>query len=216
MKDIPGYEGYYAATEDGQIWSYRSNKFLKQTLDPYGYYKVSFSINNQIKTYFVHRLIALTYIPNLENKETVDHIDRNRTNNNISNLRWATSKEQAQNINPDYIEKRKNNFKNHHNNGFSREVLLKAAKKSADINSKAIEMRDKDNHSILYQVFRNAEDAAEELFNDRTKGSSIRRCARGVRNSAYGYYWTFVDKEKSLTPEAGYSSSAEVTNDNTV
>lgn len=50
------------------------------------------------RCYFsVHRLIAETFIPNPDNKPTVDHIDRDRTNNHITNLRWATMKEQMQN-----------------------------------------------------------------------------------------------------------------------
>jgi len=49
------------------------------------------------KWYLVHRLIAETFLDNPENKPTVDHIDRNRENNNLANLRWATYSEQQQN-----------------------------------------------------------------------------------------------------------------------
>ena len=49
------------------------------------------------KTYSVHRLVAETFIDNPDNKPTVDHIDRNKSNNNITNLRWATSREQTEN-----------------------------------------------------------------------------------------------------------------------
>ena len=49
------------------------------------------------KTYLVHRLIAETFIPNPENKPCIDHIDRNRDNNDVSNLRWVTIKENAYN-----------------------------------------------------------------------------------------------------------------------
>jgi hypothetical protein len=50
--------------------------------------------------YMVHRLVAETFIPNTENKPTVDHIDRDATNNHVSNLRWATHSEQNYNRGP--------------------------------------------------------------------------------------------------------------------
>lgn len=49
------------------------------------------------KTYYVHRLIAETFLPNPENKPFIDHIDRNRANNDVSNLRWATAQENCLN-----------------------------------------------------------------------------------------------------------------------
>lgn len=47
--------------------------------------------------YLIHRLVAETFIPNPDEKPTVDHIDRDTTNNSLSNLRWATHSEQREN-----------------------------------------------------------------------------------------------------------------------
>lgn len=49
------------------------------------------------KNYFVHRLVAETFIPNTENKPTVDHINRDTTDNSLCNLRWADMQEQCRN-----------------------------------------------------------------------------------------------------------------------
>lgn len=62
-------------------------------IDVNGYHRVKI----KRKTYKVHRLVAETFIDNPENKPTVDHIDRDKSNNNVSNLRWATSQEQREN-----------------------------------------------------------------------------------------------------------------------
>ena len=67
MKDIPGYEGEYAATRDGQIWSHKSQIYLKHYINKKGYHLVSLSKNGKAKTCRVHRLVALTWIPNPDN-----------------------------------------------------------------------------------------------------------------------------------------------------
>ena len=91
-------------TEDGEVGFFKmqSNQcsskivfhgFTKGCLNSCGYYR----INYLGKQYFVHRLVAETFIPNPDNKPTVDHINRDRTDNSIGNLRWATLSEQKNN-----------------------------------------------------------------------------------------------------------------------
>ena len=93
MKDIKGYEGLYAVTEEGQVWSYRSNKFLSSKYNRYGYEQVILSNKGEQKTLSVHKLVAEAYIPNPDNKPQVNHKDENKANNNINNLEWVTAKE---------------------------------------------------------------------------------------------------------------------------
>ena len=89
MKDVKGYEGLYAVTSCGKIWSYRSNKFLKpHTVN--GYLQVKLCKNGIRKFFFVHRLVAEAYVPNPQGLETVDHIDGNKDHNYVNNLQWMT------------------------------------------------------------------------------------------------------------------------------
>lgn len=94
MKDIKNYEGVYAVTEDGQVWSYRSNKFLKQKETNCGYLSVQLSTkatNNKVKECYVHRLVAEAFLPNPDNLPQVNHKDENKTNNHVSNLEFCTA-----------------------------------------------------------------------------------------------------------------------------
>lgn len=93
MKDILNYEGIYAADESGNVWSYKSKKFLKPFKSNTGYLQVALYKDGIKKTYFLHRLIAETFLPNPENKSQVHHIDGDRTNSALSNLQWATPEE---------------------------------------------------------------------------------------------------------------------------
>lgn len=92
MKDIKGYEGLYAITSCGRVWSYRRKKFLSPG-STNGYLTVVLSNNGNRETFLVHRLVALAYIPNIENKPEVNHKDEIRNHNWINNLEWVTTEE---------------------------------------------------------------------------------------------------------------------------
>ena len=93
MKDIKGYEGQYAITSCGKVWSYKSKKFLSPGRCRNGYYQVGLCKNNVKKHYVIHRLVAEAYIPNPENKPQINHKDEDKSNNALSNLEWVTAKE---------------------------------------------------------------------------------------------------------------------------
>lgn len=96
MKDVKGFEDYFAITEDGKLWSKRSKKFLKQNVSKTGYYTVATRIGGRHgKSYCfrVHRLVAFAFIDNPDDKPFVNHKDGNKLNNHKDNLEWCTNQE---------------------------------------------------------------------------------------------------------------------------
>ena len=88
----------YTITEDGNVWStVRKPKYLKGLTKPDGY-KLYYlkDDNGNSRWYYAHRLVAMAYIPNPENKSDVDHMDNNKSNNHVSNLQWVTHAENIQ------------------------------------------------------------------------------------------------------------------------
>jgi len=97
--EIQGYPNYLIYS-NGRVSSKRfPDRFLKQHLcgSKRNYYEVALYNEGNKKHFKVHRLVALHYIPNPENKPTVDHKNRNPFDNRVENLRWATHKEQHKN-----------------------------------------------------------------------------------------------------------------------
>lgn len=92
MRDIKGYEGIYAITSCGRVWSYRSKKFLKNQLDKGGYEYVNLKLKGTVKKEKIHRLVAQAYIPNPDNLPQVNHKDEVRNHNWVNNLEWCDAK----------------------------------------------------------------------------------------------------------------------------
>ena len=100
MRDIPGYEGKYAITTDGRVWSYTDQIFMCPFLHNCGYEIIRLVDKKDFggtKNWRIHRLVAMTYIPNPEGKAEVDHINGNRRDNRVENLRWVSSAENKAN-----------------------------------------------------------------------------------------------------------------------
>ena len=90
MKDIKDYEGLYAITRDGNVWSYKSKKFLKSRLNRGNYHRIDLCKNGKRKSYLIHRLVAQAFIPNPEGLPEVNHKDENKSNNCVDNLEWMS------------------------------------------------------------------------------------------------------------------------------
>lgn len=96
IKNFPNY----SINENGKVRNDLTNKIKAPFINKKnGYYMVDLWKNNKSTKIPIHRLVAEAFIPNPENKATVDHKDGNRKNNSIENLRWATYSEQNSRFN---------------------------------------------------------------------------------------------------------------------
>jgi hypothetical protein len=113
-RQINGFKDYYVSNF-GRVanFNYRNTGkriLMKTFTTKAGYYQIALVNNGKRIKKYIHRLIAEAFIPNPQNKPEIDHIDTNRKNNSINNLRWATKIENLNN--PNTILNRVNGQKN--------------------------------------------------------------------------------------------------------
>jgi len=87
---IIGFEDSYHIYPDGRVFSIKKNMYRKPVLINNGYLNVMLKSGGIRKSFQIHRLVAIHFIPNPENKATVNHVDGNKANNDVSNLEWMT------------------------------------------------------------------------------------------------------------------------------
>lgn len=87
IRDIPGYEGIYGATPSGRVFSFRRKKFLKPWLNFYGRPMVNLCVNYEKHWQFISRLVYAAHKGPIPEGLDIDHINGDKTDNNLSNLR---------------------------------------------------------------------------------------------------------------------------------
>lgn len=177
-KPIESFENYKVSTS-GRVKNTTTDKMLKLNSKG-GYLGVSLVNGFNRKNFKVHRLVALAFIPNPENKTDVNHIDKNKHNNNISNLEWNTRAE---------------------NNIHSKLNVIITTNKN-----KPIYRIDKNTNEIL-EKYNSIELAAEWIFSlglTKTKHNgrnAIGNVITGLSNTAYGFRWKLENTNQSLGDE---------------
>lgn len=162
LKDIKGFEGLYAIDEDGNVWSYRKNRYLKPYDDCHGYLKVGFWLDGKRYQKRVHRLVLETFNP-VEDMEylEVNHLDECKTNNNLANLEWCSKLENIR-----------------YGTGI---------KRSAESRGRAVAQFTMDGEFIA--EYPSMSEAARQTGASVTRISTI---CRGIGYSAGGYRWRYA------------------------
>lgn len=92
-KEIPFSNGEYLISTTGKVKTAKTGRVLAPAVDARGYERVCLFKYDRRRRYRVHRLVAITFIPNIHGKPQVNHKDGNKRNNRVENLEWVTNDE---------------------------------------------------------------------------------------------------------------------------
>lgn len=147
----------------------KREKILKLNYDKMGYIIVRLSKNGKLHTKTIHRLVAETFIDNPNNYKIINHIDCNKTNNNVNNLEWCTQK---------------HNVRESFRNG-----LQIAPKGKESTSSKRVEQYNLKGN--LIKIWDCTMDIQRELG---IANQYISACCLGKFRRSHGYLWRYVDE----------------------
>lgn len=223
-KTISGYEGRYEVSDMGNVksLSFPENGYVerirKNTINNCGYVCVNLCKDGRVKRELLHRLVAIAFIPNINNKPQVNHINGNKTDNRIENLEWNT---RSENVRHSIKTGLKRDFgkgricSETHKNNLSKSLKgrkspcgMSGKRWSEETRIKIIEAntgksRNKGKIAYQYPVIQldldgnyikewcSATMAAKEL---NLRSSLISACCHKNRNKTGGYKWKFKTK----------------------
>lgn len=181
-RDVKGWEGYYKVSNLGRIMSYDKKvkargvgyrvikgRILKPTPNLNGYLYISLHNKNRgIKTY-VHKIVAMTFIPNPNGLSEINHKDENKQNNCVDNLEWCTH---AYNMNYGTANYRRG-LKFRNNKIYSKPVVQFSLEGN------------------YLNEYPSASEATRQVGNPKSNSTSILGVCRGENYSAFGYLWKF-------------------------
>jgi hypothetical protein len=166
FKDISEFPGYQIS-DSGEIFSTKTKRIIIQAFDKDGYVRTSLYRNGKRINVKAHRLVAIAFIPNPENKPIINHKDGDKTNNNVENLEWCT---QSENV--------LHSFRVLGNTG-----LLGSL---SPLSKSVVQI---DGFGVIISRFNSIREAGR--YTNIVK-STISKYCRGVGNIAGGYHWAYA------------------------
>jgi hypothetical protein len=189
-KDIKGYEGLYQISNYGRVKSLKriikdknnrsipiKEKILKLNDNGLGYKFICLTDNNnKKKKFYIHRLVAIMFIPSEEGKDIINHLDCNPSNNYYKNLEWTTKKG-----NTEYMIKLNRNVRTKEwINKLRASAIKNYGKKVKRINIRTGKTK----------IYACLNDTKKDGFTT----SSVSQCCNNIRNKHKGYKWEFVEE----------------------
>lgn len=178
-RDIKGYEGLYQVSNLGRVkrisklksidkgYVSKRDRMLKPGVRKDGYLFVGLSINNELKTYNIHRLVAMAFIENELKLEEVNHIDENKTNNEVNNLEWCTHEYNV-------------NYGN-------RNYRAKKSLTNGKLSKKVVQFF----HGVKVREYASIQEVKRIYGYNH---AHISDCCNGKRTQAYGFQWKFASE----------------------
>ena len=173
----------YEVSNFGNVRNAKTKNTLKLQIIK-GYCTISLRRQNELKAgkYSVHRLVATYFIPNPENKPTVNHIDKCRTNNHVRNLEWNTLSEQQIHIHNTKTESIE------FGHGYARKIIYRINKHTDEI------LEEYPSMTLAIKWLYDNKICKFQEFNENTMASVRSRILlqiKGERQSVYGFKWKF-------------------------
>lgn len=180
LRDVAGFPGY-SVTDDGRIWSEKSQKWLKGVPTKVGYLIVTLYVEGKKHMKTIHRLVAEAFIPNPEGLPEVNHRDEDKANNVVSNLEWCSTK-----YNCNYGTRNERVLAKCH----TPEARAKDRATKQRIYGKPVVQLTLDGKEVAR--FRCANEAARQTGFAQ---GSISKVCRGERRMCGSYRWEYLPKE---------------------
>lgn len=196
LKWVKGYEGIYIITSYGRLYSMTRRDALcrvwdggeiKVNVDGAGYRFVVLYRNGKGQNKKIHRLVAEAFIPNEENKPCIDHINGNKSDNRVCNLRWCTHKENMNNpITLSHCE----------------EIVGKTIHLGKD-NPFSRKVGQYNTNDDLIAEYNSVGEASRMTG---ISAHAIQKCAKGLQLSTAGYIWKYLSEAKCKMPEGKHEA----------